>query len=212
MTRQHLAERGGTDTPRTGLRHSVLERAADAELGDGTLPPLPARASLITEAAQIVPALARQVAEPWDVEPRWPAAVDVAVLMPREVAVGAAAEMVIHQVVTELSGAAPQPAGPDVGRGPHEDPRRVQRRRAEEDHAGRVLGGLPGHRIEDAHAARALAIAVVHEVGHDRECLERQPPRGLRRRKRRRLRAEIGAEKAPEPARVPVLTRPSPRE
>ena len=122
-----------------------------------------------------------------------------------EHAVRAAAEVVIHQVVAELAGAAAEPAGPDVGGRAHEQPRRVERRRAEEDDLRRVVRGLLGDGVEHAHAGRALAVAVVDHVGHDRERLERQPAGRHRRRQRRRLRAEVGAVRAAEPARVAVL-------
>ena len=57
-----------------------------------------------------------------------------------------------------------------------------------------------------------LRLAVVDHVGHDLERLERQTPRGRRGRQPRRLRAEVGAVWAAEPARVVILASPAARQ
>src|SRR5438067_260357 len=78
---------------------------ADAELRDRTRPPLAARAPLVAEAAQVRALVAEQVAEARDVEARRPVAEVVLVVEPVEQRVGAEPEVVVHQVVPELSGA-----------------------------------------------------------------------------------------------------------
>src|SRR5579872_3778954 len=114
MVGQHLAERRAADGPLTGLRHGVLEPTAHAQLLDRARPSLAARASLIAEPAHVVPLVAEQVAVARNVEARGSSAEIVLVLEALERAVGAAAELVIHEVVTELTRARSQPAGPDV--------------------------------------------------------------------------------------------------
>src|SRR5690606_6029385 len=131
---QHLAERGRADAPRPRPRRLVLVSAAETELRDRALPSLPARAALIAEAAQVLAAVAEQIPVAGDVEAGRPAAVVVAVAEALDLALGAAAKVVIHQVAAEHAGARAQAVGPDVGRGAHQDPSRVQRRRAEKDY------------------------------------------------------------------------------
>src|SRR5690606_33977829 len=132
MIRQHFAESGGADRPAAGLRHLVLEIGADAELADRALPALAARAALIAEAAQVVATFPEQVTVARDVKARRAAAVIVAVLEPVERALGADPEVMVHQVVAELTGAAAEAAGPDVRGRAHQQPCGIQRRRAQE--------------------------------------------------------------------------------
>ena len=120
--------------------------------------------------------LAEQVAEARDVEAGRPPAVDVLVLVALDVAVGAEAEVVVHQVVTELARAAAQPAGPDVGR------RRISSHVELSVDAQRKTTCAEYSVVCSVTASstrtprRALAVAVVEDVGHDRERLERQLP------------------------------------
>ncbi len=114
--------------------------------------------------------------------------------------------MVIHEVVPQLAGAAPQSFRPHVGGGPEQQPRRIQRGRAQEDDPGTVIAGLLGHRVEHPNAGGALLIAVVQHLGDDRERLEGQAARGHRGRQRGGLRAEVPPERAPQPTGVAVLT------
>ena len=118
----------------------------------------------------------------------------------------------IHEVVTELARAAAQTAGPHVRRRAHQQPRAVQRRRAQEHELRGVIRGLVGDGVEHAHARRALLALVVQHLGRDRVHLEREPPRGHRRRQRRGLRAEVAAVRAAEHARVAVLARRAARQ
>src|SRR5690606_28267720 len=102
---QHLAERGRADAPRPRPRRLVLVSAAETELRDRALPSLPARAALIAEAAQVLAAVAEQIPVAGDVEAGRPAAVVVAVAEALDLALGAAAKVVIHQVAAEHAGA-----------------------------------------------------------------------------------------------------------
>jgi len=80
VTGQHLSECGSADAPPTGLRHLVLEVAADAELSDGALPARATGAALVAEAAQVFTIVAEQVAVARDVKTGRPVA-DVVLLV-----------------------------------------------------------------------------------------------------------------------------------
>src|SRR6185503_352724 len=110
VPREDLAERRGADLPFAGLGGAVLECAADTELAHRALPAAPARAALVAEAAHVLAPLAADISVTRDVEARRPiAAVVLAVqLLVDQEAFGAGAEMVIHEVVTELARAAAQ--------------------------------------------------------------------------------------------------------
>ena len=210
MVGEHLTERGATDRPAPRLRHLVLERAADPELGHGARPALASRAPLIAEAAQIVPLLPVQVAIARDVEPGRAASVHVLVLVPVEVSLSADPEVVVHEVVPQLPRTAPEPARPDIGRRAQQQPRAVERRGAEKDDAGLVVRHLIADGIHDAHPGRALPVLVVEHLGRDRVGLERETPCRDRGREGRGLRAEIGAIRTSQPAGIAVLTRVAP--
>src|SRR5690606_31620478 len=122
VIRQHLAERRRPDPPAARLGDPILERGADAELADGAIPASPARAALVTEASQILASVAEQVPVARNIETGRPAPVVVTVVEPFEIAVGTDPEVVIHQIVAELAGARPEPAGPYVRRRAHQDP------------------------------------------------------------------------------------------
>ncbi len=115
VTRKHLAERGGTDRPLTGLRHAVLEVGTDAQLGHRSSPTLTAGTSLVAETPQVVAAVAGQVAIARQVEAGGAVAVDRLVVESVDAAPGAQSEVVVHQVVSQLARTASQPVGPDVG-------------------------------------------------------------------------------------------------
>src|SRR5438067_498343 len=117
MVGEHLPEGGSSDAPRAGLGHGILERAAHPELGDRARPPLTAGASLVAEAAQVRPLVADQVPVARDVEAGGSPTIVILVIEPLDPALRTHAEVVIHQVVPQLSGARPQPAGPHLRRG-----------------------------------------------------------------------------------------------
>ena len=85
----------------------------------------------------------------------------------------------------------------------------LMRRGADEHDLRRVHRRGAGRRVDRAHAGGALAAGVVDHVGHDLERLERQTSRGGGGRQRGRLRAEIGAVRAAEPAGVAILASPA---
>src|SRR5690606_36979597 len=165
-------ECGRADRPGTWLRHLVLELPTHSELGDRALPPLAAGAPLIAEAAKVVALLPTEVAVTGDVEAGGPATVVVLVLEAVDGARRTAAEVVVHQVVAQLAGAGAQAVRPDVPRRAHQDPRGVQRRCAEEDHARLHLRVLLAHRIDEAYARHPLSVGVVDQLRHDREGTE----------------------------------------
>src|SRR5690606_28582725 len=122
-----LAERSSADAPFAGLAERVLEALADAELGHAALPVAAARRPLVAEAARVFPLVTEQVAVARDVEAVRPPA---EVVLRGERGVGEPGrrpdlEMVIHQVVPELAGAAAEPVRPHVRGRAHQDPRRV---------------------------------------------------------------------------------------
>src|SRR5262245_44626015 len=104
MLRKHLAERRGADGPGAGQRHLVFKRGADTQFGDGARPPLSTRASLVAETTQVIPFVAEEVAITWDVKPGGAMTERRLVLHPVDSALGAGAEVMIHQVVPQLSG------------------------------------------------------------------------------------------------------------
>src|SRR5207244_11047045 len=94
-------------------------------------PPLTAGASLVAEAAQIRPLVAEQIAVPRDVEAGGSPTIVILVVEPFDRTLRTHAEVVIHQVVPQLSGARLQPAGPHLRRGSEQQPRRIERSRAQ---------------------------------------------------------------------------------
>src|SRR5262245_41841611 len=122
MVRQHFTKRGGAHLPRPGGRHFVLECAADAELRHGALPPLPAGAALVAEAAQVLALVAEEIAEARNIETRGPLAVHGAIAQLVDRAVGAETEVVVHQVMAQFPRAAAEAAWPHVEGRPHEEP------------------------------------------------------------------------------------------
>src|SRR3989442_12890436 len=150
MVGEHFSERGGPDRPRSGLGHLILERRAHPQLGARARPALTTGAALIAEATEVYALVAEQIAVTRDVKSRRAPAVVVLAIEARllQRARRAGAEVVIHEIVSQLSGAAPQAAGPHIGRGSQQQPRRIQCRRAQEDDARRVIGGLHAAPLE----------------------------------------------------------------
>ena len=120
-------------------------------------------------------------------------------------AVGAHPEVVVHQVVAELAAVVAEAVGEPLGDRVLQDERRRDRRRAEEDDAGEVLGRLLGLGVDDAHAGGAPGLRIVDDLGDDRERAERQPLRRVGGRQGRRVAAEVGAERTAADAAVAVL-------
>src|SRR5690606_3809254 len=192
---QDLAEARHANRPRTGLPQLFLERRTDTEFGHLPRPALPARTALVSESTRVFALVAADVAEPRNVEAGRAAAVHDAIGEPVDAALGPDAEVVIHDVVTELARAAPESVRPDVSGRVHEDPRRVEGRRAEEHDARVELLGQPRFGIDDLDTWRALPVAVVHHARDDRVGTERQVAGGTRGRQGCRLRAEIRTER-----------------
>src|SRR5712675_996551 len=115
----------------------------------------------------------------------------------------------VHQVVTELTGAAAESTGPDIGCRAKQKPGSVDRRCAKEDHLGLVIDGLIGIRIDRANAGGSFGIGIVENLAHDLVWQERQSSRFCRVGKGRRLCAEVGAVGTSEPTRVAILTLPA---
>src|SRR5206468_11149938 len=133
VVRQHLPERAAADRPCSRLSDHVLEAAADAELGDRARPALASGRSLVAKAAKIVALFAKEIPVTRDIDRVWLPAILVFVVQPFDASLRAHAEMVVHEVVAELTRARPEAGGPDIGRGAEENPRRVERRRTEKD-------------------------------------------------------------------------------
>src|SRR4029077_7556409 len=100
---QHLGEGCRTDVPGAGHRHIVLELGSNAQLGDCSAPILPSRATLITEAAEVLSLVPEQISIAGNVEPIRTATEDGLVIQSLESALRAGAEVMVHQVVTELT-------------------------------------------------------------------------------------------------------------
>ena len=132
-----------------GSATASLNAAADPKLRDGARPAVAPRAALVAEAAQVLALVAEQVAIARDVEARRTPAVVVLVLESLELPVRADAEVMVHEVVAELAGAAAESSGPHVGRGAHEQPRRVERGRAEKHDLRRVVRRLVRDGVDD---------------------------------------------------------------
>src|SRR6185436_7833110 len=111
----------------------------DTQFGDGARPPLATRASLVAEATQVVTLVAEEVAIARDVKPGGAVTEGRLVLHPLDGALGAGAEMMIHQVVPQLAGTASQPARPDVRCRAHEQPGGIECGRAEKNDARLVV-------------------------------------------------------------------------
>ena len=113
----------------------------------------------------------------------------------------------VHQVMPELAGAAAESTRPHISRRSHQQPRGVESRSAEEDYFRLVVSHLIVERVHRAHARSPLGVFVVEDFAHDRPRFERHASRFGRVRQRRRLRAEVRAVRASEPAGVAILTR-----
>src|SRR6266481_5941974 len=113
---QHLGEGRRTDVPGARHRHIVLELGSNAQFRDCSSPVLPSRATLITKAAEVRSLVPEEISIAGNVEAVGTATEDRLVVQALESALGAGAEVMIHQVVTELARAAAESTGPDVGR------------------------------------------------------------------------------------------------
>src|SRR5690606_8171418 len=135
VVRQHLPEGGRSYFPLSRLRHGVLEFASDTQFAYRALPVVATCGALVTETSQVWPLVAEEVAIARDIEAVRPAPVVVALLERRllELARCSKAEVVIHQVVPQFTGAAAQAVRPYIGSGAHQDPRGVQRRSTKEN-------------------------------------------------------------------------------
>src|SRR5205814_505464 len=97
---------------------------------------------LITEAAQIGALVAKKISVARDVEAVRTSTEVVLVLESFELAVCSSPEVMVHQVMTELTGATPETTRPDTSCRPHQEPGRVERRCAQEDDLRLVVGHL----------------------------------------------------------------------
>src|SRR5204862_8140527 len=102
------------DLPLARLRDRFLELRADAKLRDRARPAVASGPALIPEAAQVRTLLAVEVPISRDIEAVGPAAIDVLFVQAFELAFGSHAEMVVHQVVSQLVGARAEAARPHV--------------------------------------------------------------------------------------------------
>ena len=168
---EHLAERGAADRPRSGLCRRVLERGAHAQLGHRARPPRTAGAALVPEAARVLALVAEQIAVARNVEAGGTPAVVRFVVEPFDSAGRTRTEMVIHEIAAQGVGARAKSARPDVGRRAQQEPGGIQRGRTKEDDFRGVVGGLIRDRIEHAHTLRAFLVAIVQDLGDDRERL-----------------------------------------
>ena len=205
MVGQHLAETGHADGPVAGTRQRLLHVGTDVQFGNLALPALTAGRTLIAEAAGIGAFLAAQVAEAGDIEARGATAEVILVVKPLDPALGADAEMVVHDVVAQLARGRSKTAVPDIRGRVHHDPGRIEAGGVQEHHVGGVFIGHVGFGIDDLDALGALGILVIDHLPHDREGPHRQVARRHRHRQRRRLGAEIGAIGAAQPAFVAIL-------
>src|SRR5207248_4726186 len=109
---------------------------------------------------QIIAFVAEQISVARNVEAIWPATEIILVVQSLELARGADAEMVIHEIVAELTGGASKSTGPDVRRGAHQQPGRIERRSAKENDRRGVISRLISHSIGHTHSRRALLVLV----------------------------------------------------
>src|SRR5437762_4392736 len=124
---QHLADSGAADVPSARHRHRVLDGTSDAQLGYRPSPIVPTSTALVAEAAQIRTLVAKKVSVTRDIESVWTAAKIILVIQSLALALSTSAEVMVHQVMPELTGAAAESARPYIRRRAHQQPCRVER-------------------------------------------------------------------------------------
>src|SRR3989344_3133042 len=203
---QDLAEAAQAEHPRARLAERGLALGAHAR--DGAVPALAARAALVAVAAQEIGpgrGLVTEVAEARDVDAVGPAAGIVAVEIARDLGHGAHAQVVIHDVAADLVAVVAEAVGEARAGGVQHDPRRAQRRGAEEDDAGVELDLLAAGLVQHPHAVGPLALGIEDQRGDDRASADLEVARALGGDQGRGVRAEIGPKWAAADAEVPML-------
>ena len=141
----------------------------------------------------------RDVAESWHVNPVRTIADDPSIRPAVELPTRPAPLDVIHDVAADLTARIPHATD-------QQNPRALEGRRAEENHAGRVLPLLFGLRVDNADAGQPVLPAVVREALHDAKWTQRETTGRARCGQRRVDAAEIRPRDAPPVARSTVVT------
>src|SRR5438876_8501285 len=199
VARQALAVSLQRHPPRSRLAQALLQVRAQARLRRAAAPSLTTRSRLdpiASEEADLLLSVRAEVAEPRDVGPRGPPAVDVLVLETGDDSFRAGLGDVVHQVVTQLPARVGEPGREARALRVQEDLGRGERRGAEEDESPGVLARLLGMCVDDTHARGPVPPFVVHHALYDRIGHDRQPPRLPRRRQRRAQAREVPREAA----------------
>src|SRR6185437_7654065 len=110
--RQDLTKTADVHHPRTRLRQRLLVFLADAIFCHLMRIALPATAALVTESPDIIPFIPIHIPEPWDIDAIRAAAIIVFILIAFHETAGAHTQMMIHEVMPQLTAAAAQTIGP----------------------------------------------------------------------------------------------------
>ncbi len=115
MVWQHFTKGRHTNRPAARLAQDVFQIGTNTHLGHVTVPALTACRALIAKATQIVTLIVTPVTETRDVKTRRTASVIVFIFKPFDVGRCTHAEVVVHNIMAQLTAAATQTAIPNIG-------------------------------------------------------------------------------------------------
>src|SRR5690606_20207550 len=142
MVGQYFSKSSNSHRPRTGLAKLVLQRHADAQFSNTTLPSRTACPTLIPEPPEIGPSVPANVLEARYIYPIRPPTIVVFVFKTGHGTISTATEVMIPHVMAQFTAAASQSTFPHVRGRIHQYPCRVQGRGTQKDHIGQILVSL----------------------------------------------------------------------
>src|SRR5690606_23042689 len=153
--------------PAPGLGECVLEGTTNPEFGNVSAPTAAAGPALVAESADVIPFFTIQVTETWHIDAVGTATIIIFIFIPFNASAGTAPEMVVHDVVSQFTGATAQPIGPYIRCGIHQYPRRIHGGCIQEDDFCLIYVCFIGFRIQHFHACCAFRVAVIKHLGDD---------------------------------------------
>src|ERR1700693_1072447 len=145
----------------------MLEIRSESAHLDAALPFRATRASLETVSANQERMFLFHVAEARNINSVGTVSPRDVILVPWNTAAGASAHAMVHHVVAQLPAGIRQPIGKFRSGGVQQDPRRLQRRGAQENNPATKLDSIAGLTVDDPDASDFTGFGIENQAMHD---------------------------------------------